>query len=195
MTTVAAVTSLDGFHATSTAQRADELVRSLFDAVNADDPAHTDAILARSLLSYDATWSQATWSRCGRSSPEPRRAATLASRRPGTRSRPPPRTSSASAMTSSSSTGRSSTTAAFGRKYKRSDAAVVRPAPTNRLRSSGIFWQDALLILLGQSTWRVCEWGECVMLGGAGAAGDQSANSGQQLWRPAGHGRQKTLVA
>jgi predicted ester cyclase len=49
----AAVTSLDGFHATPAAQRADELVRALFDAVNADDPARTDAVLARSLLSYD----------------------------------------------------------------------------------------------------------------------------------------------
>jgi predicted ester cyclase len=55
MSTTAAttVTSLDGFHATPTAQRADELVRAFFDAVNADDPARTDAVLARSFLSYD----------------------------------------------------------------------------------------------------------------------------------------------
>jgi len=53
MTTASIVTSLDGFHATQTAQRADELVRALFDAVNADDPAGMDAVLARSLLSYD----------------------------------------------------------------------------------------------------------------------------------------------
>jgi predicted ester cyclase len=46
-------TSLDGFHATPTAQRADELVRALFDAVNADDPTGLDAVLARSFLSYD----------------------------------------------------------------------------------------------------------------------------------------------
>jgi hypothetical protein len=39
-TTVATtVTSLDGFHATPMAQRADELARAFFDAVNADDPA------------------------------------------------------------------------------------------------------------------------------------------------------------
>ena len=53
MTTVATVTSLDGFHATPGAQRADELARSLFDAINAGDPARTDAVLARSFLSYD----------------------------------------------------------------------------------------------------------------------------------------------
>jgi len=53
-TTAATVTSLDGFHATPTAQRADALARALFDAVNADDPARTDAVLARSFLSYDA---------------------------------------------------------------------------------------------------------------------------------------------
>jgi len=47
------ITSLDGFHATPTAQRADELARAFFDAVNADDPARTDAVLARSFLSYD----------------------------------------------------------------------------------------------------------------------------------------------
>jgi predicted ester cyclase len=53
MSTAAAVTSLDGFHATPTAQRADELVRAFFDAVNADDPARIDELLTRSFLSYD----------------------------------------------------------------------------------------------------------------------------------------------
>jgi predicted ester cyclase len=53
MSTAATVTSLDGFHATPTAQRADELARAFFDAVNADDPARTDELLARSFLSYD----------------------------------------------------------------------------------------------------------------------------------------------
>jgi predicted ester cyclase len=51
--TAAMVTSLDGFHATATAQRADGLVRALFDAVNSDDHARIDAVLARSFLSYD----------------------------------------------------------------------------------------------------------------------------------------------
>jgi predicted ester cyclase len=64
MSTTAAttITSLDGFHATPTAQRADELARALFEAVNADDPARTDAVLARSFLSYDM---HATRSRTG----------------------------------------------------------------------------------------------------------------------------------
>ena len=53
MSTAATVTSLDGFHATPTAQRADELVRAFFGAVNADDPARIDELLARSFLSYD----------------------------------------------------------------------------------------------------------------------------------------------
>ncbi len=53
MSTAATVTSLDGFHATQAAQRTDELVRAFFDAVNADDAAGMDALLARSLLSYD----------------------------------------------------------------------------------------------------------------------------------------------
>jgi predicted ester cyclase len=53
MTTPTSGTSLDGFHATQTAQRADELVRSLFDAINADDSERIDTILARSFLSYD----------------------------------------------------------------------------------------------------------------------------------------------
>src|SRR5712691_9229965 len=48
-----ATTSLDGFHATPSAQRADELVRAFFDAVNADEPARIDELLARGFLSYD----------------------------------------------------------------------------------------------------------------------------------------------
>jgi predicted ester cyclase len=52
MSTAATVTSLDGFHATASAQRADELVRAFFDAVNADDSAGVDEALARSFLSY-----------------------------------------------------------------------------------------------------------------------------------------------
>jgi predicted ester cyclase len=51
--TAATITSLDGFHQTPTAQRADELVRALFDAVNADDADRVDERLARSFLSYD----------------------------------------------------------------------------------------------------------------------------------------------
>lgn len=47
------VTSLDGFHATRSAQRADELVRAYFDAANVEDPARIDELLARSFLSYD----------------------------------------------------------------------------------------------------------------------------------------------
>src|SRR5712671_7119197 len=53
MSTTATVTSLDGFHATPAAQRADKLVRALFDAINADDPVSTDRVVARSFLSYD----------------------------------------------------------------------------------------------------------------------------------------------
>jgi predicted ester cyclase len=53
MSTAAGVTSLDGFHATASAQRADELVRALFDAVNEDDSERVDSILARQFLSYD----------------------------------------------------------------------------------------------------------------------------------------------
>jgi predicted ester cyclase len=53
MGTAAMTTSLDGFHATTAAQRADELARTFFDAVNDDDHARIDAILARSFLSYD----------------------------------------------------------------------------------------------------------------------------------------------
>jgi hypothetical protein len=47
------VTSLDGFHAAGFAQRADELVRAYFDAVNVEDSARIDELLARSFLSYD----------------------------------------------------------------------------------------------------------------------------------------------
>jgi hypothetical protein len=47
------VTSVDGFHATRTAQRADELVRTFFDAVNADDRARIDELVDRGFLSYD----------------------------------------------------------------------------------------------------------------------------------------------
>jgi predicted ester cyclase len=49
----ATVTSLDGFHATRSAQRADELARAYFDAVNVEDAARINELLARSLLSYD----------------------------------------------------------------------------------------------------------------------------------------------
>src|SRR5260370_27728556 len=52
-TAVATVTSLDGFHATPTAQRVGELVRAFFGAVNSDDAGRIDAALARSFLSYD----------------------------------------------------------------------------------------------------------------------------------------------
>src|SRR5579859_2492117 len=52
-TSTDSVTSLDGFHATQAAQRADELVRSFISAVNVGNPCHIDAILARSFLSYD----------------------------------------------------------------------------------------------------------------------------------------------
>jgi predicted ester cyclase len=53
MSTTPTATSLDGFHATRSAQRTDELVRAFFAAANADDPAAMDALLARSFLSYD----------------------------------------------------------------------------------------------------------------------------------------------
>ena len=46
-------TSLDGFHATAAAERADRLVRGFFDAVNAGDEAGIDQAVARSFLSYD----------------------------------------------------------------------------------------------------------------------------------------------
>jgi hypothetical protein len=51
--TVAMATSLDGFHATASAQRSDELVRAFFAAVNDDNEERIDAIAARSFLSYD----------------------------------------------------------------------------------------------------------------------------------------------
>jgi predicted ester cyclase len=47
------MTSLDGFHTTRSAQRADELVRAYFDSVNVEDPARIDELLPRSFLSYD----------------------------------------------------------------------------------------------------------------------------------------------
>src|SRR5690349_20460771 len=47
------VTSVDGFHATSTAQRADELARAFFDAVNAGEQARIDELVDRGFLSYD----------------------------------------------------------------------------------------------------------------------------------------------
>ena len=46
-------TSLDGFHATPAAQRADELVRRFFSAVNAGDSDLLDEVVARPFLSYD----------------------------------------------------------------------------------------------------------------------------------------------
>jgi predicted ester cyclase len=48
-----AITSLDGFHATSSAQRSDRLARACFDAITVEDPARIDELLARSFLSYD----------------------------------------------------------------------------------------------------------------------------------------------
>jgi predicted ester cyclase len=52
-TNTASSPSLDGFHTTPTAQRSDELVRAFFDAVNADDHARIDELVARGFLSYD----------------------------------------------------------------------------------------------------------------------------------------------
>ena len=49
----APTSSLEGFHATATAERADRLVRGFFDAVNAGDDAGINHALARSFLSYD----------------------------------------------------------------------------------------------------------------------------------------------
>jgi predicted ester cyclase len=46
-------TSLDGFHATPAAERADELVRAFVAAVDDEDYAAFDAVLARTVLSYD----------------------------------------------------------------------------------------------------------------------------------------------
>ena len=45
-------TSLDGFHATRSAQRADELVRAFFDALNTGNEAGMDTALARNFQSY-----------------------------------------------------------------------------------------------------------------------------------------------
>ena len=52
-TSTASSPSLDGFHATPTAQRSDELVRAFFDAVNADEHQRIDELVARGFLSYD----------------------------------------------------------------------------------------------------------------------------------------------
>ena len=49
----APTSSLEGFHATATAERADRLVRGFVDAVNAGDDAGIDQALARSFFSYD----------------------------------------------------------------------------------------------------------------------------------------------
>ena len=48
----APTTSLDGFHATDTAQRADKMVRRFFDMVNTADWARFDDVLARTFRSY-----------------------------------------------------------------------------------------------------------------------------------------------
>src|SRR5689334_7962868 len=53
MAITATNTSLGRFHQTAGAQRADELVRALFRAVNAEDDAQIDELVARSFLSYD----------------------------------------------------------------------------------------------------------------------------------------------
>lgn len=45
-------TSLDNFHATASAQRADELARAYVGAVNAGDGAALDTVLTRTFLSY-----------------------------------------------------------------------------------------------------------------------------------------------
>lgn len=52
MATIATTTSLDGFHHSATAQRADELVREFFRAVNASVGPEMDVLLARSFQSY-----------------------------------------------------------------------------------------------------------------------------------------------
>jgi len=52
MAATATTTSLDDFHQTTAAQRADELVRAFFGAVNSADDAQIDELLARSFLSY-----------------------------------------------------------------------------------------------------------------------------------------------
>jgi predicted ester cyclase len=52
MTTTLPGTSLDGFHTTDTAQRADELARAFFTAVNSQDSITLDRVLARNFQSY-----------------------------------------------------------------------------------------------------------------------------------------------
>jgi predicted ester cyclase len=52
MTSTLARTSLDGFHTTNTAQRADELARAFVTAVNRQDAATLDSVLARNFQSY-----------------------------------------------------------------------------------------------------------------------------------------------
>ncbi|MGV9310770.1 ester cyclase [Streptomyces sp. NPDC003691] len=53
MSTTTPRTSLDGFHTTPTAQRADELARAFVAAVNAQDHTAFDTLLSRTFLSYD----------------------------------------------------------------------------------------------------------------------------------------------
>src|SRR6476646_6823370 len=55
MATTAITTSLDGFHQTPAGQRADEIVRAFFGAVNAADDAQIDELVGRSFVSYDLT--------------------------------------------------------------------------------------------------------------------------------------------
>jgi predicted ester cyclase len=52
MTSTLARTSLDGFHTTDTAQRADELVRAFVTAIGRQDAAALDRVLARNFQSY-----------------------------------------------------------------------------------------------------------------------------------------------
>jgi predicted ester cyclase len=52
MTSSVAATSLDGFHSTDTAQRADELARAFITAIDRQDPAALDRVLARNFQSY-----------------------------------------------------------------------------------------------------------------------------------------------
>jgi predicted ester cyclase len=52
MTGILARTSLDGFHSTDTAQRADELARAFITAINRQDTAMLDRVLARNFQSY-----------------------------------------------------------------------------------------------------------------------------------------------
>jgi predicted ester cyclase len=52
MTNTLARTSLDGFHTTKTAQRADELARAFVTAINRQDAATLDSVLARNFQSY-----------------------------------------------------------------------------------------------------------------------------------------------